>query len=72
MGGEDENVIVMSYGLNLATFQSMINPPESGAVDSHLPVEWDPLQEETSHKVNVSYRNEAMRVGAALLLEDIP
>ena len=62
----------MSYGLNLAMFESMINPPESGAGDSHLPVELDPLQEETSHEVNVSYGNEATRVGAALLPEDVP
>ena len=71
-GGEDESVIVMSYGLNLATFESMLNPSESGAGDSHLPVELDPLQEETSHEVNVGYGNEATRVGAAPLPEDVP
>ena len=71
-GGEAESVIAMFYGLNLATFESMMNLPESGAGDSHLPVELDPLQEVTSHEVNVGYGNEAMRVRAAPLLEDVP
>ena len=71
-GDNDESVIVMCYGLNLATFKSMLDSSESGAGYTNLPVDLDPLENGTSHEVNVGYGSEATRVGAAPLLEDVP
>ena len=71
-GDNDESVIVMCYGLNLATFKSMLDSSESGAGYTNLSVDLDPLENGTSHEVNVCYGSEATRVGAAPLLEDVP
>ena len=68
----DEGVIVMCYGLNLAMFESMLDSSESRTGCTHLSVNLGPLENGTSHEVNVVYGNEATRVGAAPLLEDVP
>ena len=71
-GESDEGIIVMCYGLNLATFESMLDSSESGTGYTNLSVDLGPLENGTSHEVNVGYGNEATRVGAAPLLEDVP
>ena len=71
-GENEESLIVMCYGLNLATFTSMIDLSESGTGLTNLSVDLDPLENETSHEVNVGYGKEATGIGASPLLEDVP